>query len=82
MSPRSKASYKLVPASVPARGARATMYDNIVADFMAMKDGSVRVEVAGRKPASVRLSLKNAIDRQGAKAKVVSRGDETYLVRI
>lgn len=82
MSPRSKASYKLVPASVPARGARAIMYDSIVADFLDMKDGSVRVEIAGRKPATVRLSLKHAIDRAGAKVKVVARGDETYLVRL
>lgn len=57
------------------------MYDRIVAEFLASKHESVRVQVNARKPASVRLSLKKAIDRAGAKLAVVARGNETYLTR-
>lgn len=81
MSPRRKATFSLVPEKVPPRGARTSLYDRVVSDFLAEKHESARVVIDGRKPASVRLSLKKAVDRSGAKLGVVARGSETYLVR-
>jgi hypothetical protein len=81
MSPRTKRNYRLIPEEVPARGVRAGLYDRIVGDFVSGDESSVRVEVEGRKAASIRLSLKKAIDRSGVKAAVVARGQDTYLVK-
>jgi len=82
MSPRDKKPWKLIPEPVPARGARASMYDRIVAEFVASGEPSVRVELEGRKPASIRLSLKKAVERSGAKVALVARGSATYLKRL
>ena len=81
MSPRKKTEFELIPEKVPPRGARTSVYDRIVADFLKQGEQSVRVVVHGPKPPSVRISLKKAVDRSGAKLEVVSRGDDTYLVR-
>lgn len=81
MAAQRGSSFKLIPEKVPPRGARAGLYDRIVTDFLAKNVDSARVVVEGRKPASIRLSLKKAVDRSGGKLRVVARGDDTYLTR-
>lgn len=81
MTPQAKKPYRLVPADVPPRGTRTSVYDRVVADFIAGRAKSVRVEMPGSKPPSVRISLKKAIDRSGAKIALVARGSDTYLTK-
>ena len=74
--------YKLVPEGLPAAGARAGIYAEILAKFAGMKEQSVRIEYP-RKPNVVYAGLKNALRRNPEyKGIVVSRrGDAVYLVR-
>lgn len=81
MSPRVRKEWRLVPEPVPPRGARTGLYDRILAEFLAGKDASVRVELPGRKIETVRVSLVAAIRRSDAKVKVITRQGSVYLQR-
>ena len=78
------AEYKLTPTSVPARagGGRPAVYLQMLADFGAMKEASVRVDY-GRKPDTIYNGLAAAL-RKHPEFKGISvtrRGNEVYLRR-
>jgi hypothetical protein len=76
--------YKLTPAAVPSRagGGRPAVYLQIVSDFSAMKETSVRVEYP-RKPDTIYNGLSTTL-RKHPEFKgiaVTRRGDDVYLRR-
>ncbi len=77
-------SYKLMPEAVPPAGRRggSSVYAEILDQFLAMKDASVRVEY-DRKPSTVYISLKRAVksDPRYAAIKVSQRGENVYLIK-
>jgi hypothetical protein len=78
------ADFKLTPAPVPARagGGRPAVYLQMLADFAAMKETSVRIDY-GRKPDTIYNGLATAV-RKHPEFKgilVTRRGDEVYLRR-
>lgn len=75
-------AYKFTPAEVPPRSKGTGVYAEIVADFMAQGAESMRVELDGVKPTTLRSGLRSAIKSEGAdQVRLVQRGDETFLVR-
>jgi hypothetical protein len=75
--------YKLVPAPVPARrgGGRPAIYVQMLSDFAALKESSVRIDYE-RKPDTIYNGLAAAL-RKNPSIKGVSvtrRGDGVYLV--
>ena len=76
--------YSLTPAPVPARagGGRPAIYLQMLTDFAAMKEASVRVEY-GRKPDTIYNGLATALRKHPELKGIVvtRRGDEVYLRR-
>ena len=76
--------YKLTPAPVPSRagGGRPAIYLQMLTDFAAMKEASVRVDYQ-RKPDTIYNGLATALRKHPEfKGMVVTRrGDEVYLRR-
>lgn len=71
--------YELTASEVPERRSQS-LYDDIVADFIAEGAESMLVNVEGMKPATLRAGLRRALkDNRGVK--LAQRGEETYLVR-
>jgi hypothetical protein len=58
----------------------ASLYADIVADFMAQRTESMQVSIDGMKPAILRVGLRRALSG-GHGVKMTQRGEETYLVR-
>jgi hypothetical protein len=77
------AEFKLIPADVPPAGrrGRASVYTEMVEQFLAQKTASVRVQY-DRKPATVYISLKRVVrsDPRFAAVKVSQRGKDVYLI--
>ena len=79
--------FKLVPAEIPqprALGAAnygPSLYSDILEAFASSGEKSVRVEVVGRRPATVIMGLRQAIVRGDSEAVVIQRGSEVYLKR-
>ena len=71
--------YKLSESEIPA--SRATsQYADIVADFMAQGEKSMRVEIEDVKPGTLRAGLRRALKgRETEGVKLAQRGEETYL---
>ena len=76
--------YKLTPSAVPSRagGGRPAVYLQILSDFAAMKEASVRVEYQ-RKPDTIYNGLATALRKhpEFKNIAVVRRADEVYLRR-
>ena len=76
--------YSLTPAPVPARagGGRPAIYLQMLTDFAAMKEASVRIDYE-RKPDTIYNGLATALRKHPEfKGMVVTRrGDEVYLRR-
>ena len=76
--------YKLTPAPVPSRagGGRPAIYLQILSDFTAMKEASVRIDYE-RKPDTIYNGLSAALRKHPEfKGIVVTRrGDGVYLRR-
>lgn len=74
-------AYNLVAKSVPTRQ-RTSFYKQIIADFEAMKEKSVLVEVPNKKPVTLVQGLRKVLETEGkTDIRVVQRGLETYLIR-
>lgn len=72
---------KLVPAPLPPRASRASgEYVQMALEFAKADYASAKVE-GNAKPASIVAGLKKAVADLSVPVKVVSRGDEVYLVR-
>lgn len=71
--------YKLVPGTMPSKK-RATVYVQILEEFLGGKSETVRVEM-GRKPTTIYIGLNNArkADPRFASLTVHQRGDEIWL---
>jgi hypothetical protein len=73
--------YELVPQPVPTRQ-RASIYKEIVAEFLASGETSVLVAGTERKPITLLQGLRKAIEVDGrTDVKVVQRGHEVFLVK-
>lgn len=78
--PRTAKQYRLVPADIPTRAARAGgLYSEIVADFVTSGLESALVELPGRKANSLNVGLRKAVSTSGAAVKVKVRGGQVYL---
>jgi len=76
------AEFKLIPEALPGTGGRRGVYAEMLANFQAIKDPTVRVEY-NRKANVVYAGLKNAL-RKNPDFKGISvarRGDVVYLVK-
>jgi hypothetical protein len=74
-------NYKLTASDVPERPT-ASVYADIVADFVAQGTESVQVIIEGMKPATLRAGLRRALESSGDEGvKLAQRGEGTYLVR-
>jgi hypothetical protein len=78
------AEYKLTPTTVPSRagGGRPAVYLDILNDFAAMKEASVKVDYA-RKPDTIYNGLATALRKHPELKgiKVTRRGDGVFLTR-
>jgi hypothetical protein len=78
------ANFKLTPATVPTRGGggRPAIYLQMLTDFAAMKENSVRVDYE-RKPDTIYNGLSAALRKHPdlKAAAVTRRGNEIYLIR-
>jgi hypothetical protein len=73
--------YELVPQPVPTRQ-RASIYKEIVTEFLASGEKSVLVAGTERKPITLLQGLRKAIEVDGRTGvKVVQRGHEVFLVK-
>lgn len=73
--------YELIPKPVPTRR-RASIYKDILNDFVASGESSVLVAGTDRKPVTLLQGLRKAIDNEGlAQVRVVQRGTEIYLTK-
>jgi len=74
-------SYKLTASDVPERRTES-LYADIVADFIAQGAESMKIEIEGMKPATLRAGLRRALKGKEAEGvRLAQRGEETYLVR-
>jgi len=80
-------TFKLVPAEIPKPRAPSAgnygpnLYNDILKAFANSGEKSVRVEVAGRRPATVVVGLRQAIVSGDSEAVVIQRGSEVHLKR-
>jgi len=80
-------AFRLVPAEIPqprAPGAGnfgPSLYSDILKAFANSGERSARVEVPGRRPATVIIGLRQATVRGDSEAVVIQRGSEVYLKR-
>jgi hypothetical protein len=78
------ADFKLTPAPVPKRvaGGRPVVYLQMLSDFAAMQETSVRVDY-GRKPDTIYNGLATALRKhpEFTGVSVTRRGNEVFLVR-
>jgi hypothetical protein len=73
--------FELVPQPVPTRQ-RASIYKEILGEFLASGERSVLVTGTERKPVTLLQGLRKALEVDGAQGlKVVQRGQGVYLVR-
>lgn len=78
--PRTAKSYRLVPAEVPSLATRASsVYEQVIADFLAAGLDSALVEMPGRKTQALTLGLRKVVARTGASVKIVTRAGQVYL---
>jgi len=74
-------TYKLTEGNVPERHT-ASVYADIVADFLAQGTDSMKFSIEGMKPATLRAGLRRALKgKEGGGVRLVQRGEETYLAR-
>lgn len=82
LMPRIAKPYKLVPAEVPSLAGRgATVYADVVADFLASDLESAMIDMPGRKSQALTLGLRKAAAASGADIKVVTRASQVFLTR-
>ena len=80
-------AFRLVPAEIPQTRALGagnygpSLYSDILKAFASSGERSARVEVPGRRPATVIIGLRQAIVRGDSEAVVIQRGSEIYLKR-
>lgn len=73
--------FELVPQPVPTRQ-RASIYKEIVSEFLASGERSVLVTGTERKPVTLLQGLRKALEIDGAPGvRVVQRGQGVYLVK-
>lgn len=73
--------FELVPQPVPTRQ-RASIYKEILSEFLNSGESSVLVTGTERKPVTLLQGLRKALEVDGAQGvKVVQRGQGVYLVR-
>ncbi len=72
--------YRLIPEEIPPIS-KATVYENVMDDFLRGKDKSCRVEIPKKKPSTVHQGLLKTkrINAKFAGISVVRRGDTIYL---
>ena len=74
-------SYKLTESQIPERHT-ASVYADIVADFIAQGAESMQVTIEGMKPATLRAGLRRALKGKEADGvRLAQRGEETFLIR-
>ena len=73
-------TYKLTESQIPERHT-ASVYADIVADFIAQGAESMQITIEGMKPATLRAGLRRALKgREGEGVRLAQRGDATYLL--
>lgn len=73
--------FELIPKPVPTRQ-RASIYKEILNEFLASGERSVLVAGTDRKPVTLLQGLRKALDNEEmAPVRVVQRGEDIYLVR-
>jgi hypothetical protein len=72
--------YRLIPEEIPAIS-KATVYNDVMEDFLKRKDPAARVEMAKKKPSTIHQGLLKAkrLNPAFASVSVVRRGDSIYL---
>lgn len=72
--------YRLIPEDIPPI-AKATVYETIIREFLKSKSKSVRVEISGKKPATIHQGLLKVrrLNKDLMGAHVVRRLDNIYL---
>jgi len=74
--------FRLIPASVSTRrGPRTDLYASVVAAFVASAEPTVRVELPGKKPATITRGLHRAIASSRAAVHVAQLEGQVYLRR-
>lgn len=83
MASAQKKPYQLIPKPVPTRQ-RASIYREIISDFLSTKENSVLVHAPDRKPATLLQGLRKVLVTEGMadEVRAVQRGEEVYLVRV
>ncbi len=73
--------YELIPRPVPTRR-RASIYKEIIAEFIASGHDSAQVVCPDRKPVTLLQGLRKAVVAEDLpELKVVQRGSDIYLVK-
>ena len=73
--------FELIPQPVPSRQ-RASIYKEILSEFIASGERSVLVAGTDRKPVTLLQGLRKALESEEiASVRVVQRGQDIYLVR-
>lgn len=74
------AKYKLIPEPIPPI-TKATVYENVLDDFLKGKNATVRVEVPKKKPATIHQGLLKTkrLNSRFSPVSVVRRGEALYL---
>ena len=75
--------YNLVPAELPGKVGRkrATVYQDIIDEFVNGENAVVRVDLPGKKLSTIALQLRRTVNAKGVDVSVVQREDHIYLVR-
>ena len=74
-------TYKRTASDVPVRRTQS-LHADTVADFVAQGADSMRVNIEGMKPATLRAGLRRALKGKDAGGvRLAQRGDDTHLVR-
>lgn len=72
--------YRLIPEEIPSVS-KATVYNDVIEDFLKSGEPSARVEMPKRKPSTLHQGLLKAkrLNPKYASVSVVRRGDTVYL---
>jgi len=81
----SEKPYKLVPEKIPPlpRGARFSMYDMIINEFLESKESSVRVDYPNKSAVAVASGLRSRIRKRKLKnVRVSMKAGKVYLIKV
>jgi hypothetical protein len=72
--------YRLIPEEIPPIS-KATVYENVMDDFLRGKDKACRVEVPKKKPSTIHQGLLKTkrLNPRFANLGIVRRGESIYL---